>query len=176
MSRQKLRIPTRNFKIRGRSVSGVQSREEIRRNREVVGTEAVVEEPIAPAPDPVPVAVPAPVAPVAPPVTTPHVEPTPRAEKPATPLTPPVPLTPPMNPSRGVYVDTVKKPTLSSNARVEIASPSVDAVKNEQFKSEFAQSLKNETNVEEKSENLKSNTGKDVKAAKPAKKKKFLFW
>ena len=170
MSRQRLRIPTRNFKIRGRSVSGVQSREEIRRNREVV------EEPIAPAPDPVPVAVPAPVAPVAPPVTTPHVEPTPRAEKPATPLTPPVPLTPPMDPSRGVYMDTVKKPTLSSNARVEIASPSVDAVKSEQFKSEFAQSLKNETNVEEKSENLKSNTGKDVKAAKPAKKKKFLFW
>ena len=171
MNRQKLRIPTRNFKIRGRSVSGVQSREEIRRNREVV------EEPIAPAPDPVPVAVPAPVAPVAPPVTTPHVEPTPRAEKPATPLTPPVPLTPPMNPSRGVYVDTVKNPTLSSNARVEIAPPSVDAVKNEQFKNEFAQSLKNETNVEEKSENLKLNTDRNVKVeAKPAKKKKFLFW
>lgn len=145
MSRQRLRIPTRNFKIRGRRTAGVQSREEIRRNREAAKPEVVVE--------PVKVE----------PVMDPPVKPTP-------------PAAPRMNPSRGVYMDTVKKPTLSSNARVEIASPSVDTVKNEQFKNEFAQSLKNEANVEEKAENLKSNTSKDVKAEKPAKKKKFLFW
>ena len=106
----------------------------------------------------------------------------------------------PVNNSRGVYIDAVKAPTLSSNTKVTIAPPKIDEVALEKTKMKLEESLNDITetsyrplpNTElskkveppkqvkstkiEEPKGLNSTTPpKELKKDKKT-KKKFLFW
>ena len=97
----------------------------------------------------------------------------------------------PVNNSRGVYIDAVKAPTLSSNTKVTIAPPKIDEVALEKTKMKLEESLNDITetsygslpNTElskkvEPSKQVKSTKIEEPKELKKDKKtkKKFLFW
>ena len=106
----------------------------------------------------------------------------------------------PVNNSRGVYIDAVKEPTLSSNTKVTIAPPKIDEVALEKTKMKLEESLNDITetsyrplpNTElskkveppKQVESTKIEEPKGLNSTTPPKelkkdkktKKKFLFW
>ena len=106
----------------------------------------------------------------------------------------------PVNNSRGVYIDAVKAPTLSSNTKVTIAPPKIDEVALEKTKMKLEESLNDITetsygplpNAElskkveppKQVESTKIEEPKGLNSTTPPKelkkdkktKKKFLFW
>ena len=106
----------------------------------------------------------------------------------------------PVNNSRGVYIDAVKAPTLSSNTKVTIAPPKIDEVALEKTKMKLEESLNDITEASYESlpntelskkveppkqvESTKIEEPKGLNSTTPPKelkkdkktKKKFLFW
>ena len=91
----------------------------------------------------------------------------------------------PVNNSRGVYIDAVKAPTLSSNTKVTIAPPKIDEVALEKTKMKLEESLNDITETSygplpnaEPSKKVEPTKIEEPKGLKKDKKtkKKFLFW